>query len=395
MLGETISHYKILSELGRGGMGVVYRARDTKLGRTVAIKLLPQHLRADEEATRRFIQEARAASALDHTNICTIHEIDETEDGSTFIAMACYEGRTLRQMIDEGPVDIAEAIDIATQISAGLAKAHENGIVHRDIKPSNIIITSDGHVKILDFGIAKLEGATRMTREGSTLGTAAYMSPEQATGEEAGPGTDVWATGVILYEMLTGRPPFAGEHEAAMLYGIVHEEPDRLPEELTAVKPDIQPLIDKVLDKDPAARFKDSGEMRRALEGSIGGIRPPKKYQKKSMGEFFSKPAFRWGLVILLVIVSVFIVLKWQQGGQPGGPLKIAVLPFANLGSSEDEYFADGFMEAINARLGSVQSIRVIARQSVIRFKGSEKSVRGDIRGPRRDRLHHKRYRAA
>ena len=376
MLGETISHYKILEKLGEGGMGVVYKARDTKLDREVAIKFLPAHMSADPEAKKRFVQEAKSASALDHPNICTIHEIDETDDGATFIVMTCYQGRTLRELIDEGPLETDKAVDIASQISSGLAKAHDNGIVHRDIKPPNIILTIDGHVKILDFGIAKLENATRITREGSTLGTAGYMSPEQAKGEETGPETDVWATGVILYEMLTGRRLFSGEHEAAVLYEVVHEEPDPLPEELTASAPGLQEIINKALAKDPAARFNNSGEMRSAIEELRSGSVQKEKRPARSSGRFLPKSILRWGSVVVLIAISIFILLKYarREDDSPPGRMKIAVLPFANIGPSDDDYFSDGITAAISVRLGSVQSIRVTARQSVIGYKGSDKS---------------------
>ena len=359
-------------------MGVVYKARDTKLDREVAIKFLPPHMSADQEAKKRFVQEAKSASALDHPNICTIHEIDETEDKATFIVMACYEGQTLRDLIDDGPPEIEKAVDIATQISSGLAKAHENGIVHRDIKPSNIILTTDGHVKILDFGIAKLESATRITKEGSTLGTAGYMSPEQAKGEEAGPETDVWATGVILYEMLTGRRPFAGEHEAAVLYEIVHEEPEPLPEEVITAEPGLREIVERSLSKKRGDRYQSSDEMRSAIEGFRSGSVQAGSYPKRSTGGLFSKPVFRWGLVLALIVVSVFIVLKYvgQQEDQPTDPVKIAVLPFENLGSPDDEYLFDGISEEISTELSTIQSIRVIARQSVIRYKNSEKPSR-------------------
>ena len=191
--------YKILEELGEGGMGIVYKAKDTKLDRTVALKFLPPELTRDEEAKERFIQEAKAASALDHPNICTIYEIDETKDNRMFISMACYEGESLREKIDKGLVKIEEATDIAAQIAQGLDKAHKKGIIHRDIKPANIMITEDGVVKIVDFGLAKLAGQVKLTRTGTTLGTVAYMSPEQAQGEAVDHRTDIWSLGVVLY----------------------------------------------------------------------------------------------------------------------------------------------------------------------------------------------------
>ena len=207
MEGERLSHYEILERLGGGGMGVVYKALDTKLNRHVALKFLPPELTRDDEARTRFIQEAQAASALDHPNICTIHEIDSTPEGQMFIAMAFCDGATLKKRIEQGPLLIDEALDIAIQVAQGLVKAHQAGIVHRDIKPANVMLTKDGFVKIVDFGIAKLLGVTGPTKVGSTLGTVAYMSPEQVAGEDVDPRTDVWALGAVLYEMLTGQLP--------------------------------------------------------------------------------------------------------------------------------------------------------------------------------------------
>ncbi len=224
MIGQTISHYKILEKLGEGGMGIVYMAEDTKLDRLVALKFLPRHLSQSEEEKQRFIHEAKAASALDHNNICTVYEIGETKpatgkpgDGQMYIAMAYSEGESLKEKIERGPMAIEEAIDIATQISRGLTKAHSKKIVHRDIKPANLLITEDDTVKIVDFGLAKLAGRTMLTKEGTTLGTAAYMSPEQTQGADVDHRTDIWALGVVLYEMITGKQPFHGDYEQAVL----------------------------------------------------------------------------------------------------------------------------------------------------------------------------------
>ncbi len=225
MVGKTISHYKILEKLGEGGMGVVYKAEDTKLERFVALKFLPYHLSQDEENKKRFIHEAKAASALDHNNICTIHEIGETQHGQMFIAMACYEGESLKEKIEHGPMALEEAVDVAIQISQGLAKAHSKEIIHRDIKPANILITGDDIVKIVDFGLAKLADRTMLTKEGTTLGTASYMSPEQTQGTEVDKRTDIWALGVVLYEMITGKQPFEGDYEQAVMYSIMLEDP--------------------------------------------------------------------------------------------------------------------------------------------------------------------------
>ncbi len=211
MIGKTISHYKILEELGRGGMGVVYKAEDTKLQGFVAIKVLPPHMTADEEAKTRFVREARAASALEHPNICHIHEIDETPDGHLFMVMPCYEGETLGERLERGPLEIDEILDIATQVASALARAHEMGIIHRDIKPGNVMLSDGGRqAKLMDFGLAKRLDATKVTRTGTTLGTVAYMSPEQALGKEADHRADIWSLGVVLYEMLTGRQAFWG-----------------------------------------------------------------------------------------------------------------------------------------------------------------------------------------
>lgn len=223
MIGKTISHYKILEKLGESGMGVVNKAEDTKLKRTVALKFLPPELTRDPEARARFIHEAQPASALQHHNICNIHDIDETEDGWIFIIMDFYQGETLKERLNVVgatrwvALTILECLDITIQIASGLQEAHAKGIVHRDIKPANIIITEKGEVKIMDFGLAKLAGKTQLTKAGSTLGTVMYMSPEQTRGEAVDQRTDIWSLGVVLYEMVSGRPPFRGEYDQAVV----------------------------------------------------------------------------------------------------------------------------------------------------------------------------------
>ena len=219
--GSALGPYTIRSQLGQGGMGVVYLAHDPKLKRQVAIKLLPPDLTRDTIAKQRFLQEAQAASALDHPNICTIPEINETADGQLYLVMAHYAGETLKERIARGPLALDDAIDIATQVGQGLAEAHGAGIVHRDIKPANLLVTKSGTVKILDFGLAKLAGSEGVTQTGTTVGTVLYMSPEQARGEEVDHRTDIWSLGVVLYEMLTGAPPFQGDNFLAISKAIL------------------------------------------------------------------------------------------------------------------------------------------------------------------------------
>jgi len=260
MIGQTISHYKILSKLGEGGMGVVYKAEDLKLRRFVALKFLPPHV-GDDEAAQRFVNEAHAVSALDHPNICAIHEIDETPDGQMFIVMPCYEGESLQAKIDRGPLKLDEAMDIAIQVATGLSTAHEKGIIHRDVKPGNVFLTTDGLAKIVDFGLAKLATQTRLTQEGATVGTVRYMSPEQARGEEVDRRSDIWSLGVMLYEMLTGRPPFRGEHEPAVVYSIMNDSPEPVTALRTGVPMELERTINKCLAKSPDERYQHTGDL--------------------------------------------------------------------------------------------------------------------------------------
>ncbi len=260
MIGQIISHYKILAKLGEGGMGVVYKAEDTKLKRIVALKFLSAIALGGEEKSR-FLREAQAAAALNHPNICTIHAIDEV-DGQMFIAMEFIEGQSLREKIEAGPLKIDEAIKFTTQVADGLQAAHEKGITHRDIKSANVMITQKGQAKIMDFGLAKLaRGGTMLTKEGMTLGTAAYMSPEQARGEVVDHRTDIWSLGVVLYEMISGRLPFRGEYEQAMLYAILNEDPEPLTALRTGVPMELERIVNKLLAKDPALRYQHADEL--------------------------------------------------------------------------------------------------------------------------------------
>ncbi len=265
LVGQTIAHYEVLDLLGGGGMGVVYKARDIRLRRTVALKFLPPDLTRDPEAVARFKREAQAASALDHKNICTIFAIEEPSEGGIFIAMACYEGQTLKERLEGERLSLTEAFDFALQTAEGLARAHDAGITHRDIKPANLLITTDGEVKILDFGLAKVAGESQLTQSGSTLGTVAYMSPEQARGDDVDPRTDVWSLGVVLYEMLTGRRPFLGAYPPAVIYSILNEDPPPLRDVNPEIDPELETIMLRALEKNVDRRYHSAGEMLQAL----------------------------------------------------------------------------------------------------------------------------------
>jgi serine/threonine-protein kinase len=374
MIGKTVSHYRILERLGEGGMGVVYKAEDLTLGRTIALKFLPPELTRDAAAKERFKHEARAASALDHPNICTIHEINETDDGQMFIAMACYEGETLKKKIERGPMDLDQAVRIAIQVGEGLAKAHSLGIVHRDIKPANVMITGDNVAKILDFGLAKLAGQVRLTKTSSTLGTVAYMSPEQAGGKEVDSRTDIWSLGVVLYEMIAARLPFKGEHEQAMMYSILNEDPAPLVSLRSEAPKEVLPILGKALAKEPGRRYQHMSEMLADLKSC------EKKLEVASAASEAAKP--RWTkkrqLYLsagLAVIIGLFVVGKIYLFPPPRGPIdSIAVLPLQNLsGDPNQEYFSDGMTEALITELQKIRSLRVISRTSVMRYKKAQK----------------------
>ena len=386
MLGDKISHYEILSELGRGGMGVVYRARDVKLGREVAIKFLPPHLSSDPDAVKRFVHEAKTASALNHSAIGVIHEIDETEDGQTFIVMALYEGGTLRERIDSGSLTTGEAVSIASQVASGLAKAHEKGIVHRDIKPQNILLTKDGEAKIIDFGLAKLAGRTKLTRDGSTLGTAAYMSPEQARGEEVDHRSDIFSLGTIFYEMLAGEPPFRGEHEAALLYGVVHEEPEALPEKCREIDPELCAVIEKALQKDRDTRYQSAAEMKADLKSISAAGGDSTSRSKKMAKDGISSGTRRWiGIAIAVVFVAAiaYMLNAWREPTPlTASEMSLAVVDFRDMADEPDPIVSEMMTELLNTALVEACPIRV---QSPERVRECRRQLFGSADSPVED----------
>ena len=334
MIGRTISHYKILEKLGGGGMGVVYKAQDTKLDRTVALKFLSTAFSLDKEAKQRFINEAKAASSLQHHNICTIHEIDETDDGQLFISMDLYEGHTLKQKIDRGALKTEEAVDISIQVAEGLSKAHEKKIIHRDIKPANIFITTDKVAKILDFGLAKSGAYANISKLGSTKGTIAYISPEQAQGKEATHQSDIWSLGVVMYEMLIGQLPFKGDYDQVLIYSILDKEPERITLLSPEVPIELENIVNRALEKDVGSRYKNIQEMLTAL------IRFKNKstISDTTQSTFHKKKIKKWlkplavSIIILVAILSVIYFTKpfWWGQDLDDVSVNIAVIGFEN-----------------------------------------------------------------
>jgi serine/threonine protein kinase len=262
MAGKTIFHYKILEELGRGGMGEVYKAEDTKLNRQVALKFLSRNPLTSEENKTRFLQEAKTASVLNHPNICTIHDIQEHDD-QQYIVMEYVDGKTLRA--HKRPLSIKQVADIGTQVAEGLAAAHSHGIVHRDIKPDNIIVRKDGIVQILDFGLAKLKGGSTLTKEGSTVGTLAYMPPEQLQGGDVDTRSDIFSLGVVLYELVSGHLPFKGDYDSAIIYEIINSYPESISMFRNEVDPELEAIIMECLEKDPNERYQSARELAKNL----------------------------------------------------------------------------------------------------------------------------------
>ena len=371
MIGKEILHYKIIEKLGEGGMGIVYLAEDTKLERKVAIKFLPSHIAGNSEERKRFEIEAKAAAALNHPNIATIHAIEESED-QTFIVMEYIDGQELKKYIGNKPLSQEKVTDIAVQIAKGLQAAHKAGIVHRDIKSNNIMITKDDQVKIMDFGLAKVRGIIGVTKELTTLGTITYMSPEQARGEEIDRRTDIWSFGVVLYEMLTGQLPFKGDYEQAVIYSIMNEEPQSIGDFRDDISPQFELIISRALQKDLQKRYQDANEIIvdfQETSKSLSSTGNELKENALSPVKQSHKIYYALGMVAVLTIMIAGYFLFWDNSERIDS---LAVLPFINTSNDADtEYLSDGVTSSLINRLAEFSGLKVMSRLSVARFKDS------------------------
>jgi serine/threonine-protein kinase len=370
MIGKSVLHYKILEKLGEGGMGIVYLAEDTKLQREVAIKFLPSHIATKSDEHKRFEIEARAAAALNHPNIATIYAIEETDD-QMFIVMEYINGLELKEKLKSGPLDRDEAKHIALQIARGLQAAHEKNIIHRDIKSTNIMITSKGQVKIMDFGLAKVRGGVELTKEQSTIGTAAYMSPEQARGEQIDQRADIWSFGVVLYEMLSGLLPFPGDYEQAVIYSILNTEPE-FPAQIPVT---LKQVLENSLAKKPGKRYQHADELISDLQNSQPAVNSARR-KSASDGKSLLKRAYLLSFIAFVILAIAVIAYFVPFSAKDETIDSIAVLPLKNLsGDPTQEYFADGMTEALILDLSKIQTLKIISRTSVMRYKQTTKSL--------------------
>jgi serine/threonine protein kinase len=393
MIDQTISHYKIIQKLDGGGMGVIYKAEDTKLKRTVALKLLPPELTRDREAKERLIREAQAASALQHHNICTIHEIGETNDDQMFICMDYYKGETLKNKLHNAQaraihIPISEALDISIQIAQGLVKAHEKEIIHRDIKPANIMITNEGVVKILDFGLAKLFGKSELTQTGRAIGTITYLSPEQAEGKKVDFRTDIWSLGVVLYEMCTSKLPFEHDYDAAVIYAILDKTPIAPSKIGMNIPEDLDQVILKCLMKNPDHRYQsandllsDLNEVRKTFVDDDSKTAAQKRKYSWNRKWTLWKRGLRNKRNILtgtaIIVLALFFVFILPQFNHKIKAIQsIAVLPLENLSNDKDqEYFVSGIHDELLTDLSKIKALRVISKTSVMRYENTKKSA--------------------
>lgn len=384
MIGQTILHYTILEKLGEGGMGVVYKARDTRLERDVALKFLPAALAASEEELGRFEQEARAISTLNHPTIATIHDVGEFE-GRKYIVLEYIPGGTLKSELkrikaEGGEFPLSLVLDYAIQIAEGLSHAHRHGIVHRDVKPDNMMLTEEGKIKLTDFGLAKLRGSMQLTRTGTTIGTAAYMSPEQARGEEIDQRTDIWSFGVVLYEMLTRSLPFQGEFEASLMYSIVNEPPPPMAPLRGDLPAELEAVVLKALEKDRTKRYQDMGEVaaelaaiKKNLDAGITGTISRELATRYVKAYVKGHRSLVWAVSAAVLLGASFLLVRplLFKSGAASQNRAIAVLPLTNLGDSANAYYAAGFTDDLTGMLSKVPEAVVISARSTPAFIGA------------------------
>jgi TolB-like protein/Tfp pilus assembly protein PilF len=377
MIGQTVSHYRILAKLGEGGMGVVYKAQDLTLDRTAALKFLPPHLGADESAKTRFIREAKSASALDHPNISIVFEVGETPDGQLFIAMPFYEGETLSEKVERGPLPVADALDLTLQVASGLAKAHQKGIVHRDIKGGNVIVTDDGVAKVVDFGLAKQADTTKVTQTGMTVGTVAYMSPEQAQGKDTDHRTDIWSLGVVMYELLAGRLPFEGDVNPALMYSIFNQDP----EPLTAVRPEVplevERVVAKALEKDAKKRYQSFEQFIEELEDLRERLDLLPRRSRAQLKVIRNRRRIAGAMVAAVAVAIVaWALYEWVIKPDPAAA-RLAVLPCEIIGGdATTDYLSNSVTDDMISQLAKIGSLQPLNILSVLKYKGTTQSPR-------------------